>query len=224
MCSYSSLHVCIAEMLCSTCPPPPAQTLLHTRRVVLKTSGDQIIPQFIVWRLCDSLTWDQQLWWNAGSRRWNDSGSYVTPCDRQTDRQADWQADRQTEQRVGCLYFHVVSALSVSPQDGLVQAAALREGLQRFLHQDRHQEGSQVSGGRVWKTRDDPAGMWLSRLEGHGFDPLHPTPTPPPSVSDKKKVLSNKTTESWLFLGSWMSANRNKWHFSFLFSHSVPMN
>lgn len=44
-----------------------------------------------------------------------------------------------------CADGHAVSA----PQDGLVQAAALREGLQRFLHQDRHQEGGQVSGRKM---------------------------------------------------------------------------
>lgn len=37
-------------------------------------------------------------------------------------------------------------------KDGLVQAAALREGLQRFLHQDRHQKGSQVSDVRMKHT------------------------------------------------------------------------
>lgn len=69
--------------------------------------------------------------------RWH--GSYVTACDRQTAQQ-DFCACVRV-----CADGHVVSA----PQDGLVQAAALREGFQRFLHQDRHQEGGQVSDGRM---------------------------------------------------------------------------
>lgn len=64
-------------------------------------------------------------------------------CDRQMS---------QTDQLVGHFSCAVVSVLSASLQDGMVQAAALREGLQRFLHQGRHQEGSQVSGSRLQHT------------------------------------------------------------------------
>lgn len=48
------------------------------------------------------------------------------------------------------------SSSRVSPQDGLVQAAALRKGLQRLLHQNGQQKGSQVSDGRRHVTRNKP--------------------------------------------------------------------
>lgn len=80
---------------------------------------------------------------------------------------------RQTEQQVFVLCDERVC---VSLQDGLVQAAALREGLQRFLHQDRHQKGHQVSGGRVKRKRknlrhDCRTNMWVSRQEGWRLNP-----------------------------------------------------
>lgn len=86
--------------------------------------------------------------------------AYVTSCDRQTEPAEQSRAAAflsRAPWRVRC----------VSLQDGLVQAAALREGLQRLLHSHRHQEGSQVSvAGDVdpaGSTCDTAAGMWLSR-------------------------------------------------------------
>lgn len=93
---------------------------------------------------------------------------YVTVRDRQADT-ADWAAG----------FCAVGWAYCVSLQDGLVQAAAVWEGLQRFLHQDRHQKGRQVSDGRVkhkckhknwWHACR--TNMWLSMREGRRFNPL----------------------------------------------------
>lgn len=78
------------------------------------------------------------------------SGSYVT-----------WQTEQQGFSLCvcGCVFLAWLPSC-VSPQDGLVQAAAFREGLQRLLHQDRHQKGSQVSEGKTGKGCR--ANMWLS--------------------------------------------------------------
>lgn len=59
-----------------------------------------------------------------------------------------WQTDRQTDVTDWAAGF-CWRACCVSLQDGLVQAAALWEGFQCLLHQDRHQKGSQVSDGRM---------------------------------------------------------------------------
>lgn len=59
--------------------------------------------------------------------RWR--SSYVTACDSSR--------------------FVMTSVPCLPSQDGLVQTAALREGFQRLVHQDRHQKGSQVSDGRM---------------------------------------------------------------------------
>lgn len=151
--------------------PPPALFLFgadFSGEAAAKVNA-QNNPPSRVFDACDSEMWDyvdmQRLmcaliWLVQQEVKWH--SSYVTVHDRQT-----WQ----TEQQVLVLVTLWRPLLCLPRQDGLVQAAALREGVQRFVHQDCHQKGSQVSDRRMQHARCR-TNMWLSSLTGHRFNPL----------------------------------------------------